>query len=401
MNVTFLTDVAATKTILALVKACKRVDVAVAWAGQNEVVSALWQHRAKLGKLVIGTHLYHTDPAVLRKFMKVPDARCMPPTGDLFHPKVYLFELPSGSAAVIGSHNLTKGAFGGGNIEASVLLKGKAGDQALKALADFVSDCWGEAEAIDDDFLFPYEIQYEANKARQRALQRFHRFKRPRPGTAQPSPLTLSWADFVAGVLDDTHHSLDGRLEVLQRAAQVFNERQQFANMTPDERKAIAGTYGRVEPRLDNLDWGWFGNMFGMGDFKNLVNHSPDGLSDALDQIAAEGNVDQAQYKAFIKRFKAAFVGKTRQGGIATASRLLAMKRPDVFVAMNDGNKPGLCNAAGFPAYLLTLDNYWERIVVPIRTGPWWRHPRPRHEPEDRIWDNRAALLDSIYYVPP
>lgn len=39
-----------------------------------------------------------------------------------------LFETSQGLAAVVGSHNLTGGAFGGKNIEVSVLLEGDADD---------------------------------------------------------------------------------------------------------------------------------------------------------------------------------------------------------------------------------------------------------------------------------
>lgn len=44
--------------------------------------------------------------------------------------------------------------------------------------------------------------------------------------------------------------------------------------------------------------------------------------------------------------------------------------------------------------------NYWEGVVVPMQNSPWWLHPRPREALDGRIWDNRAALMDSIYYDP-
>lgn len=49
---------------------------------------------------------------------------------------------------------------------------------------------------------------------------------------------------------------------------------------------------------------------------------------------------------------------------------------------------------------MLTLDNYWEWVIEPIRQAPWYNAPRPSG-PDVEIWDARAAMLDAIYYVPP
>lgn len=400
MKVILLTESQATHTVARLIRECTRFNVAVAWAGTNAVVDAMLAAHSKLGMVVIGTHMYQTDPAVLRAFMPYKGARCLPPDGCLFHPKVYLFETPKGMSAVVGSHNLTGGAFGGKNIEVSVLLEGQASDEVLSGLVSFVKASWNSAEAVDEDsFLFPYEAQYELNKIRRGALEKFHRLKKPRAG-AKTSPVALSWAEFVEGVKSDGHHNLDGRLAILERASALFSERVTFKAMSPHERKAIAGTYGSKEPRLDGLEWPWFGTMFGQGDFKNLVINSPKQLSEALDHIPAESDISEEQFDAFAVSFDRAFQGKSHRGGAPTATRLLAMKRPDFFVGVTDANRNGICAAFGTAPTTLNLGNYWSRVVVPMQNSPWWSAPRPRDALNGRIWDNRAALLDSIYYDP-
>lgn len=400
MEVSLLTEGQATRTVARLVRDCIRFNVAVAWAGTNAVVDAMLAAHSKLGMVVIGTHMYQTDPAVLRAFAPYKGARCLPPDGRLFHPKVYLFETPTGMSAVVGSHNLTGGAFGGKNIEVSVLVEGQASDEVLSGLVSFVQASWGSAEAIDEDnFLFPYETQYRLNKDRRSALDKFHRLKKPHAG-AKTSPLALSWAKFVEGVKSDGYHNLDGRLAILERASALFSENATFAAMSPHERKAIAGTYGSKEPRLDDLEWPWFGTMFGQGDFKSLVVKSPAQLSEALDHIPAEGDVSEEQFNAFAMSFDRAFQGKSHRGGVPTATRLLAMKRPDFFVGMTEANRNGICAAFGSAPTTLNLSNYWSRVVIPLQSSPWWLAPRPRGALTGRIWDNRAALLDSIYYEP-
>lgn len=400
MKVSMLQDGQATQSVIRLLNECIRFDVAVAWAGQNTVVDAMLKAHPKLGRIVIGTHMYQTDPEVLRRFMPYKGARCLPPDGRLFHPKLYVFETPKGFATIVGSHNLTRGAFGGHNVEMSVLLEGAADDALLVDLASFVKASWNSAEAIDDDaFLFAYEAQYRANKAKRSALDRFHRLKKPRSG-AETSPMDISWSRFVSAVKNDGHHTLEGRLAILERASALFKEHGSFAAMSPFERKAIAGTYGDKERQLDDLEWPWFGTMFGQGDFKSLVKNSPKLLSKAIQNIPRDGGVSEEQFDAFVRHFNLAFEGKSHKGGVATASRLLVMRRPDVFVGLNNANRVGISNAFGTAPTTLKLSNYWERVIVPMQNSPWWLHPRPRETLAGRIWDNRAALIDSIYYDP-
>jgi HKD family nuclease len=399
MQVSLLTDAQASRTLEDLIRKCVRFDVAVAWAGTNTVVAAMLTAHKKLGHVTIGTHMYQTDPAVLRQFMPYKGARCMPPNGRLFHPKVYLFTQTSGVSAVVGSHNLTGGAFGGNNIEVSVLLKGRADEPLFETLKSFIRASWTKADPLDKpDFLFAYEKQYLLNKAKRKDLEKFHRLKSPRAG-AEKSPLDLTWSNFVVAVQAEGFERLEERLAILERAAELFSDAD-FSEMTTDERRAIAGTYGRTEPKLDGLRWLWFGTMSPQGDFKNLVSTSPKWLSVALSHIPLQGDVSSDEFEEFSVRFGRAFKGKAHGAGAATASRLLAMKRPDVFVAVNSANRKGISGAFGFAPTTLSLKNYWDRVIVPMQHSPFWLAPRPRGRQDGRIWDNRAALLDCIYYTP-
>jgi HKD family nuclease len=397
-----LTDAEATQAVRRLVGECTQFYAAVAWAGSNPVVAAMLKHSSKIRQVVIGTHMYQTRPDVLRAFMPYAGARCMPPNGRLFHPKIYLFQMERTMAAVVGSHNLTGGAFGGTNIEVSVLLEAESTDsdaQVFDDLTHFIQRSWNSARAIDEErFLFAYEAQYRMNRAKREDLDQFSEFPPPAGGQADSS-LDISWSDFVNGVKADPHHGLAGRLAVLEGARRLL-QRDAFAALAPSERKAVAGTYGKKEPKLDDLDWAWFGTMFGQGDFKSLVNKRPNGLSAALDHIPAEGPVTEKDYRAFVADFEKAFRGKDHKGGVPTASRLLLMKRPDWFVGWNQANRVGLKRAFLAPRTAITFDSYWEKLIVPMHTSTWWLHPRPRNELQGRIWDNRAALLDCIYYDP-
>ena len=344
--------------------------------------------------------MYQTHPKVLRDFMEAGDARYRAPNGRLFHPKVYLFETKTGVCVVVGSHNLTGGAFGGSNIEVSVMYNGNGDDPVIADLTKFIKTAWRESDDINEDFLLSYEPQYKQRQRQLEQLSRFYRIARPKKKPPKLQPLSLTWGGYVAAVRDDENHDLEGRLSILERASRLFMEKDTLSEMKRDERRAIAGTFGKNEATFEDLPWAWFGTMSPQGDFKNLINESPRGLSKALDNIPFQGNVEEEHYQAFAEGFRAAFKDKSHKGGVPTASRLLALKRPDVFVAVNKANRYGVCEAFNTAPTTLSLGNYWERIVVPTLLSPWWQEPRPRRRQDARIWDCRAALLDCIYYDP-
>ena len=112
--------------------------------------------------------------------------------------------------------------------------------------------------------------------------------------------------------------------------------------------------------------------------------------------IPSAGEVTEDDYAQFAREFQLAFVGSSRQGGIPTASRLLAMKRPDHFVCVDSKNAKRLGADVGFARTTLGLENYWERVVEPITQSRWWNTKRPAGA-DGRLWDARAAMLDVIY----
>jgi hypothetical protein len=122
----------------------------------------------------------------------------------------------------------------------------------------------------------------------------------------------------------------------------------------------------------------------------------------ALDYIPLEGDVSLDHYQAFVKSFRTAFKGKTGGGpeALATASRLLAMKRPDYFVCIDSKNKKELCRAFDL-SQKIDYDAYWESLCQRIHLrSAWWSTPEPKDPVGRRIWQGRTALLDALFYVP-
>ncbi|WP_343664998.1 phospholipase D family protein [Paraburkholderia tropica] len=399
MNVTYLNDNKTVKNaILRLTEKSSSMAWSVAWATENDIVDSAYKFRDKFSHLVVGTHGYITSPAVLERFLDTPSFKVNAPSGPLFHPKIYTFDLGDEFAAVIGSHNLTASAFSS-NIEASVLLTGSRNEQVFQELCASVAMQWENASVIDEGWLYVYKANCRRVLPSQVELQRWVPIKKTSLDI-ELSAQDMDWSVFVAQVKGDTTHDLQGRLRVLEAVVKLLRKADTFGALDVDDRKRIAGTAGKTIADRDKVDWAWFGAMSSSGSFANVVIERPEGLSDALECIPFAGPVSQEDYERFVDKFLATFVDASRSGGIATGTRLLAMKRPDQFVCVDGPNKRGICAHFGQARTTLKLENYWERIVEPIRQTRWWLEPRPLDRTERRIWDGRAAMLDAIHYDP-
>lgn len=402
MEVVFLSRAQTQTTLMALIESCDSMQWAVAWATENAVFEAAMKNSSKFEHFVVGTHMFQTQPEALEQAAGLSAAAVIPPTGDLFHPKVYLFRNGRHIRCVIGSPNLTSAAMSR-NVEASVLLDGSLDDAALTQLSRFVADAWRGAERITQEFLYRYRHQYAAKATAREELTKFADVRQPSKSNTKRAPHDMTWAAYLVQVRSSSHpsaHLFKERLGVLAKARALFATGIPYAKWSEDDRKLVAGTLGRKKSQQPGVDYGLFGSMGASGTFANLVIEAPKGLSDALDFIPLMGAVTQDDYDRYCEAFIAAFDQDGRVGGLPTATRLLAIKRPDTFVCIDSANRKDLCEHFGVSPSTTNLENYWQRIIEPMHGDAWWRHPQPRNAADAEIWLGRAALLDAIYYTP-
>ncbi len=402
MEVTFLPAEGTQSALLKLVEECESMQWAVAWATENAVFEAAMAQSSKLRHLVIGTHMFQTSPNVLERAAALPAAAVMPPDGDLFHPKVYLFRNGRRVRALVGSPNLTFGAMNR-NVEASVLLDGTDDEPALAELCAFVEASWKKADELTPAFLYRYRHQWAAKQAAREELTRFADVRPPKTQGSGRAPHEMSWEAYLAQVRSPVHpsaHLFKERLQVLQKARELFARGKRFSDWPEDDRKLVAGTLGRKKSQQPGVDYALFGSMGASGTFANLVIDFPEGLADALDSIPLAGAVALSEFNRYCELYRAAFDQDGRLGGLPPATRLLAMKRPDTFVCVDSANREDLCNHFGVPFSTTDLGNYWSRLIEPMQETQWWRHPLPSNPGDAEIWLGRAALLDAIYYTP-
>jgi len=160
------------------------------------------------------------------------------------------------------------------------------------------------------------------------------------------------------------------------------------------QRREIAGI-ATTKQSDSNIEWGWFGSMVGAGIFQNRINTNNTFISQALDEIPLQGEINKSNYNDFVDLFHKAF---PKGGcGVAVASRLLAMKRPDYFVCLDKQNRPKLCHEFGLPT-TVSFEMYWEDIIERVLDSVWWTSEKPKSKKQIKAWLSRVAMLDSLFY---
>ncbi len=379
------------------VKWANRMWMAYAWAGGDETDSHL---RAldlrKIERVALGVDFCQTDPAVIRGLHATGKLRLISIPNTVFHPKLLVAEGKDGWRALIGSSNFTRGGFGR-NVEVNVLLH-HADASALQSLREFVDEHWEGAHAfeLNEQWLAEYQKAFE---------------KRPKPPSVPkhqireiPMPaafrdLEVGWPEYyelVQGqekrlreynddsrVLPGTGASYLSEIEACQAAFRT-PPTDSFAQIDTDKRKLIAG--------WPNYSSGYLGRMGGAGDFKKIIGSRPEVVGIVLDRLPLEGAAPIELATEVVNE-----LWSINRLGPGAVSRLLAVKRPDLFVPANNasftrqklffGRKPDTA-----AKYVEMLKRIWQL--------PWFNAPAPSDGLESRVWRARVALLDALFYVP-
>ncbi len=204
--------------------------------------------------------------------------------------------------------------------------------------------------------------------------------------------VSLAWPDFNARVRAEEHppgHPLmQERLQVLREIRQLFAQTVRFCDLDYAGRRKIAGLFKSANPNFL-----LFGSMQWVGLFKQAIKDNNEQISLALDEIPLDGDISQDHYQKFTDRFLKAF----KRAGMALASRLLSMKRPDTFICVNNQNREGLAQAFRVNPSR-DAEGYWD-LIERVRISTWWKAPRPAAGDEREVWRARAAFLDALFYT--
>jgi len=370
---------------------------ATAWASSgSKLFNDLLTNKDKIQKIVVGIHFYQTHPDFIEAFLNNKKVRFIQQPEGTFHPKLYLFTDKTNKwELIIGSANFTTEAFSR-NTEASLLITHKdsnSTDTYNKAIK-LVDQTFWDGKTYNKTDLDKYRTTWKNHRQKIKSLSGQYGSKKRKPKPIHEVPMmNRSWDEFMIEVRNDPTHGLDRRLRVIEIAKELFESVNHFNELTEDQRKFIAGIPNKLD--IDGAEyWAYFGSMKGAGIFKNKIKEKDRNISKALDQIPLSGQITKRHYDNFIKYFTQTFTGNY----IATATRLLCMKRPDTFVCFDSKNRSALCKDFGIIQSEMDYERYWDDIVERVYDSDWWQNPNPKNDTEEKVCEARAAFLDSLYY---
>jgi len=382
-------------TLQRLISKADSISIAVAWASSHTAAfKNLVKAKSKFKHIVVGTHFYQTDPAVLASFVNSETVRFVLQPAGVFHPKVYLFHKGKAWTLIVGSANFTQGALTKNSEVMVEICNADVADDVIKTdTAGLIQRYWKSAAMVIEADVERYRLLHSVQRQRLQKLSGTYGSTKTSKNPIQSDVMSMSWSQYMTRVRQDKAHGIDQRIGLMSELRNKLSQYPIFSGMPLELRKAIAGL-----PSKEVENSGWFGSMVGAGRFKNLIGTNSPEISLALGRLPADGLVDRGQYDAFIEDYVSAF--PNGRHGIGTATRLLAMKRPDVFVCVDSKNRKNLCQELGIVQSGLDYERYWNEIVERVRDSPWWLALKPADPTEAEVWKSRAAFLDAIFYAP-
>lgn len=360
----------------------------VAWAGDPNGFKAgklLKKYAAKIKVAVVGLHFYQTHPNFIETFMESEYVRFYMKSDGIFHDKIYLFSNSSRDwCAIIGSSNFTNGGFDI-NSECNVFISNEDDDGTIyKRLLGRINNSWKQSSEFTKKMLEEYKECYVRQKGKRDSLSTVIKTKKRE---FDASILSLMTWDEYCGLLQKAG-KVNVCVEVLSEIQLFFKKYGHFRNMDENKRLEVAG-FVQSSNKFAHFGTTKRNHRFGRLLMSNDVN-----LSKALDYIPIIGDVTFDDYQKYIRFFTNEWTDP-----MATATRLLAMKRPDVFVCVNSANKDQLASYLNMPPSRLTLKNYWNEVIEPIRQSTWFNTPKDSAKGKE-YWKYRVALLDILIYEP-
>jgi len=214
------------------------------------------------------------------------------------------------------------------------------------------------------------------------------------------------WPIFTAFIeQQSTLHALDERLALLDYIKVISGK--PLAEMTELERLAYAGKHTSQHCHTQyDFDVEWFASTKGAKVFHTLLVKQPERFDFALSHIPELGDVTPKQYQEFVSVYKQIFADYTvdkpsgEKAPLAPATRLLAMKRPDQFIALTNAKIDVLCQGLSIAKFnAFDFENYWQDMIGTLRTFAWWHQAKPEDEREVKIWQARAILVDLFMFA--
>ncbi|MBQ4814198.1 hypothetical protein A7985_23875 [Pseudoalteromonas luteoviolacea] len=195
------------------------------------------------------------------------------------------------------------------------------------------------------------------------------------------------------------HLALEEQLKLMEYVSQLRETPLQ--EMIVEDRLAIAGKHtANHDVSVYQFDVEWFASTKSAKGFHQLFADLPAEFDQALAHIPLDGTVSESDYQAFMIAYLSAFNGSDEKPTLAPATRLLAMRRPDVFTPIVNNRLDALCQALGITRLNnRDFERYWTDIVQTITKMPWCAMATATNDLETELVKIKALLPTLFYYA--
>ncbi|MBQ4834360.1 hypothetical protein J8L70_13995 [Pseudoalteromonas sp. MMG010] len=206
----------------------------------------------------------------------------------------------------------------------------------------------------------------------------------------------------VVSVFIEQHKELIALDEQLRLTTYLHSIREQaLKSMIPEDLLAFSGKHAaNLDPSTYNFDVEWFSSTKSAKGFHQILADLPALFDDALANIPLEGDVSQDNYEQFVVAYLSAFNNSDEKPTLAPATRLLAMRRPDIFTPISNKTLDPLCAALG----ITKLNNrdfarYWQDVVQSIHAMSWFKMAKAGSELDNQLIIIKALIPCFFYYA--
>lgn len=182
------------------------------------------------------------------------------------------------------------------------------------------------------------------------------------------------------------------RCEMLGKASTLFQSEQALSNMTSSERGIFLGKNSKKDNDY-SFDVNLFGAPGGNGEVKSIIKSQFVFFDTFFSHIPRRGIITKEQYLNLVDLFKdATKAAGCKKFPFVLLTRLLAITRPDTFIAAADKSLDKLCLALNIKLINNDLDKYWDTLLVEIHSKPLFSTQvgNPKN--------NSLAMIDSLMW---
>lgn len=375
------------------------ISFAVAWIKDNEIYHELLKNKEKIKKSTFGIDFAGTDINVLNDFIYSDNVKIYKGKYT-FHPKIYVFYNITRYTAIIGSANLTNGGMFN-NDECAVLLT-KENGVLLKDILKILEEYFDKAKIITSDMYETYKIQYENIKKHTQEIN--NSLKNVEEKIGEAPLINLSWDEVCKGITDD-EDDFKNKIKILSEIKEIIRKlRQEQINTVDtksDDFRKIIGFKSGYE------HFGGLKNYYrNHTNTKVILEHLLKVEIDMNEEINIEKIIEHVrEYLQVIKE---------RSIGIATATRFLAMKYPNLFLCVNNeanqednsykGNKEAIKDIFGIEFANSEPDKTIEKYITLLKmiyNTEYFNHKLTKVEKQNEnfvaISRYKVVLLDTYF----